>query len=42
VLKEVRIGIAAERLSAFPAASSLVALGRGRCATRVRVMAGAP
>jgi len=40
VLTEVRIGIAAERLAAFPAADSMVSLGRGRCAPRVRVMAG--
>ncbi|WP_081949048.1 ribonuclease T2 family protein [Litchfieldella xinjiangensis] len=36
-LTEVRIGIAAERVQAFPAADSLVPLGRGRCATRVRI-----
>lgn len=42
VLTEIRIGIDAERLAAFPDAPSLVALGRGRCASRVRVMAGTP
>ncbi|WP_242457990.1 ribonuclease I [Halomonas sp. YLGW01] len=40
VLTEVRIGIAAERLGAFPAADSLVALGRGRCAPRVQLVGG--
>ncbi|WP_129141199.1 ribonuclease T2 family protein [Modicisalibacter coralii] len=36
-LTEVRIGIDAAALDAFPAASSLVALRRGRCAERVRI-----
>jgi len=38
-LTEVRIGIRARALGAFPAADSLVALRRGRCASRVRVTA---
>ncbi|MCK2185244.1 ribonuclease I [Halomonas getboli] len=37
LLTEVRIGIDAEALERFPAADSLVRLGRGRCATRVRI-----
>jgi ribonuclease I len=37
MLTEVRIGIAAERLDAFPDTESLVPLGRGDCATRVRI-----
>ncbi|WP_458526578.1 ribonuclease T2 family protein [Onishia taeanensis] len=37
VLKEIRIGIDAERLATFPAAQSLVPLGRGRCASRVQL-----
>ncbi|QJQ96004.1 MULTISPECIES: ribonuclease I [Halomonadaceae] len=37
VLTEVRIGIDAQRLSAFPAADSLVEQGRGRCHSRVRI-----
>lgn len=37
LLTEVRIGIAAERLTEFPAAESLVRQDRGRCATRVRI-----
>ncbi|MFD1208321.1 ribonuclease T2 family protein [Modicisalibacter tunisiensis] len=38
-LTEVRIGIRAAALDGFPAAGSLVALRRGRCASRVRVTA---
>lgn len=38
-LTEVRIGIRARALGDFPAAGSLVALRRGRCASRVRVTA---
>lgn len=37
LLTEVRIGIDAARLAAFPAAESLVRQDRGRCATRVRI-----
>ncbi|NIC06954.1 ribonuclease T2 family protein [Billgrantia bachuensis] len=37
ILTEVRIGIAADRLADFPARDSLVAQGRGRCATRLRI-----
>lgn len=37
LLTEVRIGIEAEALERFPAADSLVRLGRGRCARRVRI-----
>ncbi|MDI5891072.1 ribonuclease T2 family protein [Halomonas rhizosphaerae] len=37
LLTEVRIGIATERLTQFPAAESLVRQDRGRCATRVRI-----
>lgn len=36
-LTEVRIGIAADRLADFPARDSLVAQGRGRCATRLHI-----
>lgn len=39
VLTEVRIGIDARRLAAFPAADSLVPLRRGRCAPRVALVA---
>ncbi|MCL7941648.1 ribonuclease I [Halomonas sp. ATCH28] len=37
LLTEVRIGIDAARLAAFPAAEGLVRQDRGRCATRVRI-----
>ena len=37
LLTEIRIGIDAEALERFPAADSLVRLGRGRCARRVRI-----
>lgn len=37
LLTEVRIGIDAARLAAFPAAESLVRQDRGRCATRVHI-----
>lgn len=37
LLTEVRIGIAVDRLAAFPEAGSLVRQDRGRCATRVRI-----
>lgn len=39
VLTEVRIGIAAERLADFPSAASLVRQDRGRCATRLQIVA---
>lgn len=39
-LTEVRIGIRATALADFPAVSSLVALRRGRCASRVTLAAG--
>ncbi|MDT8893098.1 ribonuclease I [Halomonas sp. I1] len=37
LLTEVRIGIDARSLADFPASSSLVRLGRGDCASRVRI-----
>ncbi|MBB3191981.1 ribonuclease T2 family protein [Halomonas cerina] len=37
LLTEIRLGIDAEALGDFPAADSLVRLGRGRCAGRVRI-----
>ena len=40
VLTEVRIGIDAEQVEGFPDSASLTALRRGRCATRIRLIAG--
>lgn len=40
VLTEVRIGIDAEQVEDFPDSTSLTALRRGRCATRIRLISG--